>query len=108
MIASCDVLWARWVVLEVRVVAGLLGRDAAGRVVDEHHLQEVETLVIKVLAEGLAVIPQPLGEGGLKVRVRCHSGPDILCGGTKQSTGVKLECHFYIEFKEQLGRTGIS
>jgi len=109
MIASCGVLGAWRVVLEVRVVASLLGGDAAGGVVDEHHLEEIETLVIKVLAEGLAVIPQPLGERGLEVGVRRHSGPDILCGGAEQSAGEKLESYLYSSsLWKQYQRTGRS
>lgn len=75
------------VVLEVGVVASLLGRDAAGGVVDEHHLEEIETGVIEVLAEGLGLIADPLGEGSLEVRVRGNTGPDVLGRGTKQAVG---------------------
>jgi hypothetical protein len=72
-------------VLEVGVVAGLLGRDAAGRVVDEEHLEEVESLVVKVGADGGVRVALPLGEGSLEVGIRGDSGPDILSRGTEKT-----------------------
>ncbi len=39
------------VILEIRVIARSLGGDAAGRIVHQHHLQEIESLVVKVVAE---------------------------------------------------------
>ena len=66
------------VVLEVRMVAGRLGRDATSRVVNKHHLQQVESVGVEVLAEGLAVIASPLGKGGLEVWVAGHTWPLVL------------------------------
>lgn len=66
------------VVLEVGVVAGGLGRDATGRVVDKHHLQQVESVSVEVLAEGLVVIASPLRKGGFEVWVAGHARPVIL------------------------------
>ena len=68
-------------ILEVRVVARLLGRDAARRIVDEHHLQQVEARVVEVGAEGLRLVADPLGERRLEVGVGGDAGPDIISRG---------------------------
>lgn len=73
------------VVLEVRVVAGLLGGDAAGRVVDQHHLEQVQTLFVKILAQRQVVLTNPLGEGGLEVRIAGYARPDVFSGCAKES-----------------------
>lgn len=73
------------VVLEIGVVAGGLGRDATGWIVDEHHLQQVEAVLIEVLAEGLTVIAGPLRKRGLEVWVASHTGPVILGGRSQNS-----------------------
>lgn len=72
-------------VLEIGVVAGLLGRDATSGIVHQHHFQKVKTCVVEVVAQGLAVIANPLGERGLKVGIRGHAGPNIFGGGTEQA-----------------------
>ena len=77
-------------VLEVGVVAGLLGRDAAGRVVDEEHLEEVEALLVEVGAQGCLHVALPLGERGLEVGVRGNAGPDVL-GGSAQETASRSQ-----------------
>jgi hypothetical protein len=56
-------------VLKVWVVAGLLGRDATGGVVDEHHLQKLQTWFVEIRAEGCTVITSPLREGRFEVGV---------------------------------------
>ena len=73
------------VILKVGVVAGLLGRNTTGGIVHQHHLQEVETCIVKVVAQGRRKVTIPLGEGSLKVWIRRHSGPDIFGGGAEQS-----------------------
>lgn len=52
-----------YVLLKVRVVASCLGRDASGRVVDEHHLEKLEAGVVEAVAEDIVVVTLPLGEG---------------------------------------------
>ncbi len=74
-------------VLKVWVVAGLLGRDAAGGVVDEHHLEQVEAGVVEVGAEGGVGVAHPLGERGLEVGVAGHAGPDVLGRGAEEAAG---------------------
>ena len=71
------------VLFKVRVVARLLGRDAAGGVVREHHLEEVEAAVVEALAERLRVVADPLRERGLLVLVRGDAGPDVLGRGAE-------------------------
>ena len=78
-------------VLKVWVVAGLLGRDAAGGVVDEHHLEQVEAGVVEVGAEGGVGVPHPLGERGLEAGVAGHAGPDVL-GRSAKETADKCQC----------------
>jgi hypothetical protein len=52
-----------YILLKVRVVASCLGRDASGRVVDEHHLEKLEAGVVEAMAEDIVVVTLPLGEG---------------------------------------------
>lgn len=49
-------------VLEVGVVAGLLGRNATGRVVHEKHLQQLQAVLVKVVAQHGILIALPLRE----------------------------------------------
>ena len=77
-------------VFEVRVIAGLLCRDAAGGIVDKHHLEEVKTCVVKVGTEGCRGVARPLREGSLEVGVTGHAGPDLLGGGSKKATDAKV------------------
>lgn len=67
------------VVLKVRVVARLLGRDAASGIIDQHGLQEIETVVVETRAEWCAHITRPLGEGGFEVGIASHARPNLLC-----------------------------
>lgn len=56
------VAYLRKVLLKVRMIAGLLRRNASSRVVNEHHLQELETCSIKVVAESVVIVTLPLRE----------------------------------------------
>lgn len=74
-------------VLKVRVVAGLLGGDAAGRVVDEHHLEEVEAGVVEVAAQRGGLVASPLGEGRLEVGIAANARPDVFRGCAQEAEG---------------------
>ncbi len=76
-----------FVVLKVRVVDGALGGDAAGGVVDEHGLEQVEAGRVEVVAERGRVISLPLGKGGLEIGIRGDAGPDVFRGGSKGTEG---------------------
>lgn len=65
------------------MVAGGLCRNATGRVVDEHHLQKVESVIVEVLAEGLVMIASPLRKRGLEVWVAGHARPVVLAWGSQ-------------------------
>ena len=54
-------------IFEVGMDAGLLGRDAAGRIVDQHHFKKVEAVIVEVGAEGLELVALPFGEGVFEV-----------------------------------------
>ena len=77
-------------VFKVRVVAGLLRRDAAGGIVDKHHLEQVKACVVEVGTEGGRGVARPLREGSLEVRVASHAGPDLLGGGSKEATEAEI------------------
>jgi hypothetical protein len=72
------------------VVAGLLGRDAAGRVVDEHHLEQVQALLVQVGTQRHRRIANPRGEGGLEVGVAGDAGPDVFGGSAEEAGGKRL------------------
>lgn len=57
------------VALKVGVIAGLLGREPAGRVVHQHQLKQIKTDVIEIVAKRLTLVPLPFREGGLEVGV---------------------------------------
>lgn len=69
-------LLSKW--LKVGVVHGGFGGDATRRVVDEHHLEQVETVLVQVLADWGAVVSCPVGERGLIVRVGRYARPYVL------------------------------
>lgn len=48
--------------LKIGVADCRLGRDTAGRVVDEHHLQQVKPLVVEVVAKSGIEVTFPLRE----------------------------------------------
>jgi hypothetical protein len=81
------------VVLEVRVVASLLGRDTAGGIVNEQHLEEVETLIVETGTDRGVHIANPLGEGSLEVGIRGHTWPDVLSRGAEKSVRKKSVSH---------------
>jgi hypothetical protein len=88
---AITVRMVRWtgIVLKVRVVACLLGGDAAGGIIHKHHLEEIEARIVKVLAKRLGVITHPLREGRLEVGVRGDAWPDVFAWSAKQSTEAK-------------------
>lgn len=79
---------SRHVVLKVRVVARLLGRNSSCRVIDKHHLEQVQALVIEAGRERLLVVSLPLGERCLKIGIGCDARPQVFCGSS-ESTGDK-------------------
>lgn len=81
----CSRSWSRHVVLKVRVVARLLGRNSSCRVINEHHLEQVQALVIEVGREWLLVVSLPLGERRLEIGIRCDTGP-LVFRGSSEST----------------------
>lgn len=90
LVVAAAVVLRAGVVLEVGVVAGLLGRDAAGRVVDEHHLEQVQAGIVEVLAEGERRVANPLRKGSLKVGVGGDTGPDVFSWSAEQAVGSKV------------------
>lgn len=85
LVMAVGVVLLAVVVLKIGVVAGLLGRDAAGGVVDEHHLEEVEPGVVEVGTDGLVHVAGPLGERRLEVRIRSDAGPVLFGGGAENA-----------------------
>lgn len=97
--------------LEVRVVAGTLGRDAAGRVIHQHHLEELEAIGVEARAQGQRLVSDPLGERALKVGVRGDTGPDILGWRAERAVGTTVSelCKVkQYSFARTVARTGRS
>lgn len=69
--------------LKVWVVARLLGRDAFGRVIDEHQFQQRKTGIVEVRAQRLALVADPFGERTLEIGVRGDAVPDLFRRGSK-------------------------
>jgi hypothetical protein len=72
-------------ILKIRVHAGLLSGYAAGRVVHQHQLKEVEPILIEVCAERLGHVALPFWKRGLEVRkasLICHTWPFGFGGST--------------------------
>ena len=46
---------------------GLLGRYAAGRIVNQHQFKKVEAVIVEVGADGFELITLPFGEGCFEV-----------------------------------------
>lgn len=77
--------------LEVGVHASLLGGDATSGIVDQHVLEEVESLLVEVRAEGYRLVADPFGERGLKVGeagLVLNARPFGFSGGTQQPGSV--------------------
>lgn len=68
------------------MVARLLGRDSSRRIIDEHHLEQVQALVIEVGREWLLVISLPLGERCLEIGIGRDARPQVF-RGSSESTG---------------------
>lgn len=62
ILAATGRLLLREILLEVRVVNGLLRGNASRRIVHQHHLEQVQALVIKVAAKRQLPVALPLGE----------------------------------------------
>lgn len=75
----------RAALLEVRVHAGLLSRDAAGGVVDEHVLEQVLAEVVEAGDQVGVEIATPLGEGGFEVGEGGYAGPVEFGGGSEEA-----------------------
>ena len=72
--------------LKVRVHAGLLGGDAAGRVVDEHVLEQVLADVVEAWDQVGVEVAAPFGEGGFEVGEGGYAGP-VEFGGCSEEAG---------------------
>ena len=73
--------------LEVRVLASLLGGNATSWIIDEHHFKKVESMVVKVDAQGYVWVSLPFGERWLEVWEAGLVGdarPLLLGRGTQQ------------------------
>ena len=70
---------------KVRVHASLLCGNTTGRVVDQHGVQKIESVVIQIIHKSSCWISGPFWEGWLEVRERCYTGPVVVIGGTKKS-----------------------
>ena len=57
----------RATIFDVGMDAGLLGRDAACRIVDQHQFKKVEAVIVEVGAEGFELVALPFGEGGFEI-----------------------------------------
>lgn len=55
--------------LEVGMIACLFRGQTASRVVDEHHLQKLESVMIEITGKWRIGVAVPFGEGRLEVRV---------------------------------------
>lgn len=76
--------------IEVRVVDSLLGTDTASRIVNEEHLEQIETVVAKNLGtidayDLFVMLSLPLWKAALEVWKACHSRPVILRWGAKDA-----------------------
>lgn len=81
---------ARDLTLKVRVVARLLRRDAAGRVIDEHHLQQFESSMVEIGRERLTEVSFPLRKRRLEVWIRRHARPHLFRRGAENPRSPKL------------------
>ena len=68
------------------MVASLLGRDSSGRVVDKHHLQQIQALLVEVRGERALEISLPLRERRLEIGVGRDAGPQVLGRGSESTT----------------------
>jgi hypothetical protein len=57
------------IVLEIRMVASLLSGYTSSWVVNQHHIQQIESLLVQVGTESSVVVTKPFRERGLEVRV---------------------------------------
>lgn len=69
--------------LEIRVNTSLLGRDASGRVVNEHCVEKVESVLFEAGDQGPRLLSIPLWKRGLEVWERCHARPRLLIWSAK-------------------------
>lgn len=95
--------------LEVRVMHGLLGADAASRVVDEHALEEVEAVLAEdldtVRVDDLVVLlPLPLRKATLEVREGSDAGPVGLGRSAEDAEDLEDLVDFGVTGEERLAR----
>ena len=64
--------------LEIRVNASLLSRDASGRIVNEHCIEKVETVLFEAGNQRSRFLSSPFRERGLEVWERRHARPCLL------------------------------
>lgn len=69
--------------LKIRVNASLLSRDASGRIVNEHCIEKVESVLFETRNQRSRFFSTPLWERGLEVWERRHARPRLLIGGAK-------------------------
>lgn len=69
---------------KVWVVTGLLGRNAARRVILQHAIDQIETVGIQAGHEPSCRLARPLGEGCFEVGERRHARPSHLVGCAEQ------------------------
>lgn len=71
---------------KVGVVEGSLCRYTPSRVINQHLLKQVETVVIEVGAKGVVVVTLPLGKRWFEVGVGCDTRPGLLRRCTENAT----------------------
>lgn len=72
-------------IAEVRVAACLFRRDAAGLIVDQEPVEQIQPIVIQSRYERLCVVALPLRERGFEVGEGLHAGPFVFGGSTKDT-----------------------
>lgn len=77
-------------IFKVRVVTSLFGRDTSSWIVDEHHLQELQAIVIEICAKRHGIVTLPLRKRGLEVGEGCNSWPVLLGRRSKKTILISL------------------
>lgn len=90
---------------EIRVIACLLGRNAAGRVVLEAALEQGQAILVQVRAKCLRIVAVPLGESRLEVRVRSHTRPNLLGGRSQEAERLENLVNFRVAREKRLAGT---
>lgn len=71
--------------LEIRMIASLFRRYPSGRIVDQHSVKQIQTIVIQARNERLGLRSVPFWEGGFEVGERGHARPDVVVGRAEES-----------------------